>query len=406
MKYTYLILYTCLISCVSIFCFAQNIVFNADFNECDAFESVLGLMGDLSGDPMCECAVNETGYRFDGVNDSIGFDQGIEEILNKDFAISFYFFLDLPQGRNEEVDLISFGDNECFRDSSLTVRYIPQTNSVRTEVSINGSIIFNMVGGIPGKTCWNYIVINKNDDRLEMYINDILVADNPDFDRNFEFKPNGILTLGASPCISTFTTRFRGIIDEFRIYDRPLVESEVISENQRPDQIITEDQTIFTGETLNIETGNNCTGSFNWTPTDDLADFLTKNPIASPLETNTYFYTVNYGTCFSQDSIKISIVEPGESQCDRLLLPNAFTPNNDRRNDVYGISNDFIIDNLKSFEIFSKWGEKVFEAMDLNDKWDGNYKGQQMMPGTLLYRIIYDCNGEEFCATGSFVLVR
>lgn len=393
--------------CLCMHTIAQaNIVFNADFNDCDAFDNVSAVMGDIVGNPTCECAVNGSGFRFDGINDSIGYEEGVEDLLNNDFAISFYFFLDIAAGNNQEVDLVSYGDNECFRDSSLTVRYIPQTNSIRTEVSINDAIIFNMIGGVPGNTCWNYIVINKNQDRLEMYINDELVADNLDFDRDFQFKPNGILSIGGSPCISSFTSRFRGLIDEFRIYDRPLVESEVLSENQRPDQIITEDQTIFVGESLNIQTGNNCTGSFSWMPTDNLADFFTKDPIASPTETSTYTYTVNYGTCFSRDSIRISIVEPGESQCDKLLLPNAFTPNNDRRNDEYGISNDFIVDNLKSFEIFSKWGEKVFDAIDINDKWDGNYKGQQMKPGTLLYRIVYDCNEEEFCATGSFVLIR
>lgn len=381
-------------------------VFHASFNSCDAFDEIGAFSGDIHGNPVCECAVADNGYRFDGLNDSIGYDSGIEDILNRDFAISFYFFLDNTGFNEQEVDLLSYGDKECFRDSSLTIRYVPQTNSIRSEISINNSIIFNLVGEVPSGSCWNYLVLNKNDDRLEMYINDILVADNPDFDRDFEFKPEGILSIGASPCISTFSTRFKGIIDELKIYNRPLLENEIIAQNLRPDKLITEDQTIFVGESVNILTGNNCSGSFKWEPVDDLVDADTKSPIATPPESTELFYTVNYGTCISVDSLRISVVEPGESRCDELLLPNAFTPNNDRRNDLYGISNDFIVDNLKSFEIFSKWGEKVFEAVTLDDKWDGNFKGQQMHPGTLLYRVVYDCNGEEFCATGSFVLVR
>lgn len=383
-----------------------DILFNATFNGCDAFDEVSAFSGDIHGNPVCVCAVEGDGYRFDGLNDSIGYDSGIEDLLNQDFAISFYFFLDNTGINDQEVDLVAYGDNECFRDSSLTIRYVPQTNSIRTEISINSSIIFNLVGEIPAGSCWNYLVLNKNDDRLELYINEVLVADDADFDRNFQFKPNGVLSIGSSPCITTFSSRFKGLIDEFKIYNRPLLENEVISENLKPDKIITEDETIFVGESVIIETGNTCTESFKWTPIDDLVDEDTKSPIASPDETSQYVYTVNYGTCISTDSIRISVVNPGESQCDQLLLPNAFTPNNDRRNDLFGISNDFIIDNLKSFEIFSKWGEKVFEASSLDDKWDGNFKGQQMHPTTLLYRVVYDCNGEEFCATGSFLLVR
>ncbi len=385
----------------------SNIVFDATFDSCNALDEVSVIDGSLNGNPSCECAVNGTGFRFDGIDDSIAYRDGIVDLLNNDFALSFYFFLDTNPLNEREVDLITFSDSECLRDSSLTIRYIPQTNSIRTQISKTvGSFLSSMIGEVPGQSCWNYLVLNKDDDKVEMYINNVLVASDPDFDRDFEFKPSGTLSIGASPCINSFSSRFKGIIDEVRIYDSTLPESEIIVENLNPDRIISPDQTIFLGESVDIQTGNNCTGSFNWSPQLGLDDALSQNPTARPTETTTYQYSVNYGTCASLDSVRISVVNEEQSNCDELLLPNAFTPNNDRRNDTYGISNDFIIDQLVSFEIFSKWGEKVFSTTNLSTKWDGVYKGEPVNPTTLLYRVVYECGGEEFCSTGSFVLIR
>jgi len=395
-----------LLLCVTFVYSQPRAIFDATFDACDAFDQADAKMGTIAGNPSCECGVNDMGFRFDGMNDSIGFDENIDRILNQDFALSFYFFLENAPGNDSEVDLISFGNEECVRDSSLTVRYVPVINSIRVEVSINQSIIFNMVGEIPPGPCWNYIVINKNDDRLQMFINNQLVDENENFDRTFRFKPGGIFSIGASPCISSFSTRLRGLIDEVRIYDQVLEENEVLIENLQPDQIITEDQTIFIGESLALQTGNSCSNSFSWNPTTALSDPNSASPTVSPLETTVYNYIVNYGTCSSFDSIRVSVVDPSVSQCDELLVPNAFTPNQDRRNDQFGISNDFIIDDLISFQVFSKWGEKLFESTSVSEKWDGTFQGDELNPGTFLYRAVYTCSGEEFSASGSFVLIR
>jgi len=383
-----------------------NVVFDASFDGCDAFDEVGSNMGLMSGNPDCVCGADGMGLFFDGVDDSLSFDSGIEEILNNDFALSFYFFIQNNPGSTQAVDLISYG-SQCRRDSSLTIRYVPQTNNIRAEISINNSIIFDLRAPLPESSCIQYVVLNKNDDRLELYIDDQLVDEQPDFDRSFQFKPNASFTIGSSPCNGSSTQLFRGIIDEVKFHDRPLLESEVIAENANPDKITTSDQTIFQGESIVLNTGQICSNFFSWSPTDDLTDEMTTSPTASPDQTTNYNLTINYGTCVSQDNVRISVVDRENSSCSDLLLPSAFTPNNDKRNDLFGISNAFIVDRLISFDIFSKWGENVFSTQ--NDPaigWDGNYKGKQMNPGTLLYTVKYECGGEEFRKSGSFVLLR
>jgi gliding motility-associated-like protein len=383
-------------------------VFNVDFNNMDEIDNIAGRVGVIAGNPGYECGVDGMAIRFDGLTDSIAYEGNIERLLNQDFALSFYFFIDNTSNTTDQIDLISFGNNECPKDSSLTVRYIPQTSTILTEISINGSatFIFPVRGQVPPGQCWNYVVINKSDDKLELFINDVLVDENEDFARDFRFKIGGVLTIGGSPCINSFTTRFAGLIDEIRIYDQVLEETEVVSENLNPDRIITEDQTIFIGETIDIVTGNSCSSSFSWDPETTLDDPTSMSPTASPTETTTYNYTVNYGICSTTDNVRISVVDPTVSSCDQLLVPNAFTPNGDSRNDEFGISNDFIIDDLITFQVFSKWGEKLFETTSLDQKWDGTYKGKTINPGSFLYRVVYICSGEEFSASGNFILIN
>ena len=381
-------------------------VFNVDFNDCTEMDSDANRIGVFGGDPQCVCGVDGMAFRFDGFNDSIGYQNGIERILNQDFALSFYYFIENPATATGSIDLISFGDEGCQRDSSLTVRYIPQSNSIRAEISINNSIFFPLFGEVPAGPCWNYVVVNKDDDGIELYINNVLADENDQFDRDFRFKPDGILSVAASPCISNFASRFQGLIDEIRLYDRVLDEDEIISLNINPDQIITPSQTIFLGESIQIETGASCSNTFAWDPGTTLDDPLSMTPVASPVETTTYQYTVDFGICSSVDSVRISVVDPSVSRCDELLLPNAFTPNDDRRNDEFGISNDFIIDDLISFQVFSKWGEKMFETNSVEEQWDGTYQGEALNPGTFLYRVVYTCSGEQFSSSGSFVLIN
>lgn len=396
-----------ILSLYTIICVAQpTTVFDVSFNNCDEIDSADGKLGVIAGNPLCECGVDGMAFRFDGEVDSIGYDDNIDRILNQDFALSFYFFLDDTFDPADQIDLISFTDDECVRDSSLTVRFNPATNSILTEISINTVFIFPVRGEIPLGQCWNYVVINKSDDKLELYINNELVDENEDFDRNFRFKPDGVFAIGASPCVSSFSSRFAGLIDEVRLYDRVLLENEVISENFNPDRIVTEDQTIFIGESLDIVTGSSCSSSFTWNPQTALDDPSSKFPTASPVETTTYNYTVNFGTCASTDSIRVSVVDPNVSTCDQLFVPNAFTPNDDNRNDEFGISNGFIIDDLIAFQVFSKWGEKLFETTSLDEKWDGTYNGEPLNPGSFLYRVVYICSGEEFSASGNFVLIN
>jgi len=72
-------------------------------------------------------------------------------------------------------------------------------------------------------------------------------------------------------------------------------------------------------------------------------------------------------------------------------LPNAFTPNNDSRNDLYKGAG--IFDGIADFEMFiwSRWGELVFETNDPDVGWNGQMEntGQDMPLGVYVCKVRY-----------------
>ena len=90
-----------------------------------------------------------------------------------------------------------------------------------------------------------------------------------------------------------------------------------------------------------------------------------------------------------------------------MFIPNAFTPNGTPNlNDKFGISNPFAINEFISFEIFDRWGGRVFNATSSLDTWDGTAQGQALNPGVFLYRLRYRCQGVEKILSGSLTLLK
>ncbi len=96
----------------------------------------------------------------------------------------------------------------------------------------------------------------------------------------------------------------------------------------------------------------------------------------------------------------------------RLAIPNVFTPDDDGLNDVFYIIAGTEVKALRSFQIFNRWGEKVYEARnakpnDVSAGWKGMHKGQKAAQGTYAYvvEIVLD-NGTTEIHKGTITLLR
>ena len=90
-------------------------------------------------------------------------------------------------------------------------------------------------------------------------------------------------------------------------------------------------------------------------------------------------------------------------EMDCFEIPNTFTPNSDGKNDTWNL--DFSnYTNLK-IEIFSRWGNLVWESTDLIINWDGNSLSGKALPSNTYYYILNLNNGEK-TQNGPVILLR
>ena len=92
-----------------------------------------------------------------------------------------------------------------------------------------------------------------------------------------------------------------------------------------------------------------------------------------------YWVQVMAGNCIGYDTIEVTIDFGGGT----IYFPNAFTPNKDRRNNVFKA----VGTEITSFElrIYDRWGELCFESKDIDQGWDGTYMGRRVGEDTFVW---------------------
>ena len=145
-----------------------------------------------------------------------------------------------------------------------------------------------------------------------------------------------------------------------------------------------------------------------WTPALGLTCSGCASPSGVALQSQTYIINVTSDSgCVAKDSITIFV----ECKYANLLMPSAFTPNNDLNNDrYYPIARG--IRQIKRFAIFNRYGQLVFEAKNFspNDRslgWDGRFKGVEASIDTYVYMLEAVCDlGGIIIKKDSFILLR
>jgi len=85
--------------------------------------------------------------------------------------------------------------------------------------------------------------------------------------------------------------------------------------------------------------------------------------------------------------------------------PTAFTPNGDGLNDVFEIKGVGINEYL--LQVYSRWGELIYESKNLEDQWDGKFNGELVPAGTYVYTINYKSMlNRDYNKKGSVTVVR
>jgi gliding motility-associated-like protein len=121
-------------------------------------------------------------------------------------------------------------------------------------------------------------------------------------------------------------------------------------------------------------------------------------------------YTVHITSEFGCEASYSTFVE--ERCPGYIYVPNAFTPDNDGKNDVWKIEGV----NIRSFklELWNRWGELLFTSDSLNKPWLGQRKDgdQYVEPGVYVFKIVYTVDdpsqtiSPEYEIMGNVTLIR
>jgi gliding motility-associated-like protein len=146
--------------------------------------------------------------------------------------------------------------------------------------------------------------------------------------------------------------------------------------------------------------------NYYWYPGDtnnSILDPFSLNTPVTPLVTTTYYlYATSAFGCFNRDSVTVSV-----ESYTLILLPSAFTPNDDGLNDVFRIARYLNIEYLEEFAVFDRWGGKVFTTDVITDGWNGTYKGHPEEMGTYVWYVkAHTYDGQDILKKGNVTLIR
>jgi gliding motility-associated-like protein len=145
-----------------------------------------------------------------------------------------------------------------------------------------------------------------------------------------------------------------------------------------------------------------------------LAEFDTKDPGVDKTVTVSGISiggldTLNYNLTNTTATAIASITPGTTSNVRPYVLPNAFTPNGDGKNDAFKvIVNDPSKVELKLFQIFSRNGKLMFSTSNISEGWDGRYNGVIQDMGVYFVKIIIKLKNEnrEVVETPSIYLLK
>ncbi|MEZ4934996.1 MAG: LamG domain-containing protein [Saprospiraceae bacterium] len=206
--------------------FDDGLVAHYTFNKCD-IKDITGNNPDgvMMGDPGCHCGVEGNALFFDGINDYVEFPGIVNRHFNTtDFTVSFYF---------------KPNKYSVFRQSLLSKRdTCNEYNMLDFQLDINGRIVKTDLYETPEKffrdispelpeSDWVHFALVRKGIYAYTFINGELRQESRRCS-GVDIGNEVVLSFSNSPCLSSGrTVRFKGGLDELRIYDHALTDEEI-----------------------------------------------------------------------------------------------------------------------------------------------------------------------------------
>jgi len=367
-------------------------------------EAGQGTSSEINGSPIYACGLGGGSLELDG-DDFLILNGRVNNVFGTSpFTLSFYF---KPTNFSGPQDIIG-KRQACTDQKAFAVIYLPSTNSLEVIFSENSTKFTNFNIPLPEGRCWYHFTMVRNDRTTIVYI-DGEEKDRKNAVARVDLENPESLAIANGPCRGVTDERFEGFIDDFRVYDRALNRESVRSLYTELDAVANPDTLLFLGGQVPLRIANTtCASSIQWWPATGISAPNMPSTVYTPTAEGTFKIWAEFddGFCTASDTFQVIVIDPANLDCGKIFLPNAFTPNDDGINDQFGIDNPFAIEKMNTLEVFDRLGNKVFSTSDVFSKWDGKHKTKLVGPGVYVYRVSYECKGEELSKMGSFSVLQ
>ena len=341
-------------------------------------------------------------YDFDGINDYIEISPKNLEL--NEFSYSFWVYpRSLPQYQ-QAFFIFSIG-------SALGDQYVligNQYPDVLHGIS-NGSYLdvnYNvrcMTNVLPKLNEWYHVVLAKDANNYYFYVNGKLLCTN--LTNGYKaFYGIGTVraTIGAR---NNYGQAVNALIDDIHLYNRAINQSEVDelfkgSLKAEPELInlVQDNPSPCGGDNIKISTDEIFSGIYNWQVDGQVQPTISGNEFLYTLPDRKADYDIsvtveisNPVSCFPKQPskqkktiyVKNCLTTPTKPV---LIIPSAFTPNMDGKNDTWEIFNKEAYPSLE-ISVFNRWGQVIFNSVGSNIPWDGTYNGKTVPSGSYPYNI-------------------
>ena len=168
-----------------------------------------------------------------------------------------------------------------------------------------------------------------------------------------------------------------------------------------------DDTAVVIGQSVQlqaIDVDNNGFNSYVWSPETFLNNPDIADPVATPGVEGIYTYVVVATApdgCQGVDTVVIKAFSLAD-----IIVPTAFTPNNDGHNDLlHAIC--IGIKEFRNFTVFNRFGQQVFTTTNPGIGWYGSLNGTQLPIGTYVWMASgTDYTGRVVQRKGTVILVR
>lgn len=207
---------------------AEGLIAHYSFNECDARDdSGNGSDGVLFGNPGCRCGVDEDALWLDGIQDYIEFHGRVNDYFTtSDFTISFYF---KPAQYNVFKQSMLSKRAVCDENFMFDIQFDLNSRKVDTDVHETPQKDYPQISPEIDSTAWQHFALVREGIRATTYINGTPRQKGMRCS-GIDLTNEAVLSFANSVCVrSGRSVRFRGALDELRIYDRALADEEIAS---------------------------------------------------------------------------------------------------------------------------------------------------------------------------------